>query len=390
MFGRSFRLPLSLLGIPVYVDLSFLIVLPLLAWIIGSQLAIFAHMFGIPLSESMMTGAAPYGLGLIAAIGLFVSVLIHELGHAVTARGYGVKVRRITLWFLGGVAQFEEIPKQRGAEAVVSIVGPLVSAAIGVICWLALRAVDADAPAVRFVLAYLAYMNIVLAIFNLLPALPLDGGRVLRSLLALAMPYGEATQVAGGVSKFLAVIMGLFGLFSLNFFLLLVAIFIYAAVSAETRTGQLEELLRGALVRDLMNPQVATVTPDLRVADLTQRMLHDHHLGFPVTDSSGNVLGLVTLRDLQGKDPAIQVRDVMHTDVPKLPEQATAVEALRLMSHNEFGRVIATRDGGQMSGIITKTDLMRLIRIRMVGWGLGHHGMTSGYDMTSGHGAAPV
>jgi len=376
MLGRSYRLPLNLLGIPVYVDVSFLVVLPLLAWIIGSQLGYFAAMFGIPVTRTLAVGMAPYGLGLIAAAGLFISVVLHELGHAVMARRYGVKVRRITLWFLGGVAQFEEMPKQRGAEAVVSIVGPLVSLFIGGVCGLLLRTMPAGEIAGRFLLAYLTYMNIVLAVFNLIPALPLDGGRVLRSLLALAMPQTQATQIAGGISKFLAVAMGLFGLFSLNFFLLLVAIFIFAAVSAETRTGQLEELLRGALVRDLMNPHVSTVSPDLAVSDLTERMLQEHHLGFPVTDGNGNVLGLVTLQDVQGKDPALPIRDVMQPDAPTLPEEATAVEALRLMTRNGFGRVIAT-DHGRMSGIITKTDLMRLIQIRMAGWGFTHTGATS-------------
>ena len=374
MFGRSYRLPLNLLGIPVYVDVSFLVVLPLLAWIIGSQVGEFGRMFGIPLSVSLTTGEMPYVLGLIAAAGLFLSVLIHELGHAITARGYGVQVRRITLWFLGGVAQFEELPKQHGAEAVVSIVGPVVSFAIGGICWLALRAVPTGALATRFVLAYLAYTNVVLAIFNMLPALPLDGGRVLRSLLALGMPYAKATQISASISKVLAVVMGLFGLFSLNFFLLLIAIFIFAAVNAETRSGQLEDLLRGALVRDLMNPDVHTVPPDIRLAELMERMLHEHHLGFPVTDESGNVLGMVTLQDAQGKDPALPVREVMRPDVPRLPERASAIEALRLMSNNGFGRVIATRDGGRMSGIITKTDLMRLIQLRLAGWGIARPG----------------
>jgi Zn-dependent protease len=370
MFGRSYRLPLNLLGIPVYVDVSFLVVLPLLAWIIGSQVGAFAKMFGIPLTPYWTTGAMPYVLGLIAAAGLFVSVVIHELGHAITARGYGVQVRRITLWFLGGVAQFEELPKQHGAEAVVSVVGPLVSVAIGIVCWLTLRVVPADYLATRFVLAYLAYTNIVLAVFNMLPALPLDGGRVLRSLLAMGMPHAKATQISASISKALAVVMGLFGLFSLNFFLLLIAIFIFAAVNAETRSGQLEELLRGALVRDLMNPDVHTVPPDIRVADLMERMLHEHHLGFPVTDETGNVLGMVTLDEAQGKDPALPVREVMRPDAPKLPEQASAVDALRLMSNNGFGRVIATRDGGRMSGIITKTDLMRLIQLRLAGLGV--------------------
>jgi predicted transcriptional regulator len=166
--------------------------------------------------------------------------------------------------------------------------------------------------------------------------------------------------------------MGIFGLFSLNFFLLLVAIFIYSAVNSETRTEQLEELLQGARVRDLMNPDVHTVPPDIHVSDLMQKMFQDHHRGYPVTDPAGHVLGLVTLRDIQGKDPAAAVRDVMQPNAPMLSEDATAVEALRLMSRNGMGRVIATHNGGEMSGIITKTDLMRAIMLRSNARGLGH------------------
>jgi Zn-dependent protease/predicted transcriptional regulator len=372
MFGRSFRLPLKLLGIPVYVDVSFLVVLPLLAWIIGSQVGEFAKMFGIPNAAELSVGAEPYLLGLIAAIGLFVCVVIHELGHAVTARGYGVPVRRITLWFLGGVAQFEEMPRQPGAEAVVAIVGPLVSLALGGICWGVERFVSPAATAERFIVSYLVYMNIVLAVFNLLPAMPLDGGRVLRSLLALRMPRLQATQAAAGVSKVLAALLGIFGLFSLNFWLLLIAIFIWVTVGAETRVDQVESLTRGLLVRDLMNPDVHSVPPDMRVSELLDHMLHDHHLGFPVVDHSGAVVGIISLRQVQGKPPESSVSDVMQHDVPTVADDAPANDALRLLTRDGMGRVIVTNHGGRMSGIITKTDLMHLIRLRQAGWDVGY------------------
>ncbi|HEX4054293.1 MAG TPA: site-2 protease family protein [Tepidisphaeraceae bacterium] len=372
MFGRSFRLPFKLLGIPVFVDLSFLLVLPLLAWIIGSQIGEFAKMFGLANAHALSTGVEPYVLGLIAAIGLFVSVVIHELGHAVTARAYGVQVRRITLWFLGGVAQFEDMPRQPGAEAIVAIVGPLVSFAIGAVCWWLERFVPPSASPARFIVGYLVYMNIVLAIFNLIPAMPLDGGRVLRSLLALWMPRLQATQIAAGVSKVLAALLGVVGLFSLNFWLLLIAIFIYMSVGAETRFDQFEAITRGLLVRDLMNPDVHAVPPEMHVSELLDHMLRQHHLGFPVVNPSGAVVGMVTLRQVQGKPPQTAVSDVMQRDVPTVSDHAPANEALRLMTRDGLGRVIATADGGRMSGIITKTDLMHLIRLRSAGWDIGY------------------
>src|SRR5690606_5766025 len=217
MFKTVYKLPFRLLGIPVHLDISLLLVLPLLAWIIGNDVELFVKVFQLDIDPSqLMGGVTPYLYGLLAAIGLFLSVLIHELGHSVVGQHYGLKIRRITLWILGGMAQFERIPRQRGTEAIMAIAGPITSFLLGGLSWLAFHSVPVDAAGLRFVLAYLMYMNVVLAVFNLIPALPLDGGRVLRSLLALRMPYLRATQIAAGTSKFLAVLLGMLGFVSLN------------------------------------------------------------------------------------------------------------------------------------------------------------------------------
>jgi Zn-dependent protease/CBS domain-containing protein len=355
------------LGIPLQLDLSFLVVLPFMMWIIGRQVGAFAHMFGLPDSPVLHNGYMPYVLGLIAAIGLFVSVVIHELGHAVVARLYGVNVKSITLWFLGGVAQFGEMPRQRGAEAIVAIVGPIVSVVIGLICWGILHAMPAAAIASRFVLAYLAYTNIVLAIFNLLPAMPLDGGRVLRSVLALWMPRETATTIAAVVSRTLAVLLGIVGLLSFNFFLLLIAVFIYTAVSSETTIGQIEQLLRGLSVADVMNPDVHSVTPELSLADVTDRMFKEHRLAFPVTDESGHLVGQVGLAQAQGHDPSLQVRQVMLTDPLAMPQSAPAAEAFRRLGENGFGKIGVIDEWQRLVGIVSKTDLLRLLQLRGAG-----------------------
>ena len=370
MFGRSYRLPFRLLGIPVQLDLTFLLILPLLAWLIGSQVPLFTRLFGLPSGPLEQRAWMPYALGLIAAAGLFVAVVLHELGHAVTARLYGVKVKSITLWFLGGVAQFEEMPRQPGAEAVVSIVGPIVSIAIAGVCWVARHAMPSldttGNVATRFVLAYLVYTNVVLAIFNLIPALPLDGGRIFRSLLALKLPHEQATRIAGSISRFLAIALGLWGLATFNIFLLLVAVFIYLSGGAETHVGQVESLLRGVPVHEVMNRQVISVAPDLTVTDLKHRMLEEHHLGFPVVDSSGQLLGIITLRDVQGQNPAAEVRQFMRGESPTIDPHADAVDAFQLMSRNGSPRVVVM-DGRRIVGLITKSDLMRLIQLRASG-----------------------
>src|SRR5690606_10083870 len=216
-------LPFRLLGVPVRLDVTFLLALPLFAYVIGSQLPEFtaqlrqvALLRDPDLARRLVPGqseSVAWLVGLVAALGLFASVLVHELGHAVVARLYGVRTLEIRLWFLGGVAQFKDLPRRRGAEAIVALAGPATSLALGALLWLALPSVPLGSTATT-VVAYLGITNVGLALFNLLPAIPLDGGRVLRSLLALAMPRLRATNVAVAISAALAALMGFYGVVS--------------------------------------------------------------------------------------------------------------------------------------------------------------------------------
>src|SRR5215212_2036903 len=159
MFRKAYRLPFKLLGIPVLLDVTFLIILPVFALSIAGRVDYWARQVGVEDHPSLHSAWVPYLLGLVTAVGLFASVLVHELGHSVVARMYGVKVRSITLWLLGGVAQFDEMPRQRGAEAVMAIAGPLVSVAVGLLCAAGLYGLGPRWVPARFVLNYLAYMN---------------------------------------------------------------------------------------------------------------------------------------------------------------------------------------------------------------------------------------
>lgn len=365
MFGRAIRLPFTLFGIPVLLDWTFLIILPVFAWLIARQMPDLIGWFNLEAGrETLLEGWTPYVLGLFAAIGLFISVLIHELGHSLVARRYGVKVKSIRLWLLGGVAQFEDMPRQRGAEAVVAIVGPIVSVAVGTVCFFIVPILPVTAYGARFVFEYLAVLNYILAVFNLIPALPLDGGRVLRSLLAMKMSHLRATQISAGVAKFFAVVLALLGILG-NFWLLIIAFFIYMAVNAETQNSLVIEMLQGIDVRHLMTRNVKTVPADLPLADLPQRMFAEHHLGFPVVNESGQVVGMVSLRNLERLDGEGVVGQIMSRPVSTIHEDASALDAFQLMGKNNFGRVVVTDDAGGMVGIITKTDLMRAIQIRM-------------------------
>lgn len=379
MFRTVYRLPFRLLGIPVQLDITFLLVLPLLAWIIGSELGNYIRLFNLPVDpEPLEEGLMPYFLGLLAAVGLFTSVVLHELGHAAVGQSYGVEIRSITLWILGGMAQFERIPRQPGAEAVIAIAGPLTSYAVGAVCWVVLAFTSDLAPPVAFILGYLMWMNWFLATFNLLPALPLDGGRILRSLLALRMSHLRATRVAAGASKVQALALGLLGFLSLNVFLVLIAFFVYIAGTGESQVTTVAEMLHGIKVHDLMTREVKTVSPHTRVSELMQRMFHERHLGYPVVDSSRNMIGLVTLDDVKrlrgdsgSSDADTSIEKIMSREVLTIPYDASALEAFERMAQNDFGKLIVVDAYGRMVGIISKTDLMRAIQVRMVGLPLG-------------------
>jgi len=371
MFSKPIWLPFRLLGIPVSLDLSFLLVLPLFAFLIGSQLPAYLQLLQVNAPSELLQSPTSYLLGLLAAVGLFLSVLIHELGHALTARAYGVQTREITLWLLGGVAQLEQIPRTRGTEAVIAIAGPLVSILLAGLFGLLRGAVPTDVAVGQFLLGYLAYINLSLALFNLLPALPLDGGRILRSLLALYKPYLEATRTAVTLSKILAFALGLLGLFMGNLFLILIALFVFMAASGEAEQTLLNRTLEGLKVRDLMTREVSTVPPNLSVAELLDKMMQERHVGYPVVEA-GRLLGLISLEDLQGASPQTRVLERMRPPL-HLDEQTEALAALHRMAQEGFSRVLVTDPSGNLVGILSKTDLLRALQLRAAQMNLSDH-----------------
>ena len=375
MFQHAYRLPFRLLGIPVQLDLTFLIVLPLFAWVIGSNIPAYVELFDLELSnESLADGATAFWIGLAAAVGLFASVLVHELGHCVVGRRYDLEIENITLWLLGGLARFKEMPKHGGIEAVVAIAGPLTSFALAGVCWLVFVATSAESPALHFVCAYLMWMNVVLGTFNLLPALPLDGGRVLRSLLELRMGHVQATLAAANASRMMALGLGLVGFLSGHIFLMLVALFVFMAGTAELQSATAAEALRGIRVRDLMSRGVHTVDPSLRVTELFDRMLADGYLAYPVVGIEGRVDGWITLQAIRerirsggAENERLLVRDLMSREVDSVRPSESALEAFQRIGQNGSGRLVVVDRLGRLRGVISKTDLVRAVEVRLVG-----------------------
>jgi Zn-dependent protease/CBS domain-containing protein len=368
---RSFRIG-SLFGIPIKLDLTFLLVLPLFAYLIGAQIEDVAGILNDGLAAGIDVGAITGGsmswlLGLAAAIGLFVGVVLHELGHSLTARRYGFPIESITLWLFGGIASFSEMPEDWRQELNIAVAGPIVSILVGVASYALFVVTPESLDGARFVLGYLAVLNVALAIFNMLPAFPMDGGRVLRALLARSQPYAQATQQAASIGKLFAVLMGLFGLFSGNIILIGVAFFVYIAASSEAQQVTMKAAFQDVTVGDIMTPanDLHTVEPETTVAELIQRMFTERHTGYPVVDTNAfegeRLIGLVTLTDAREIEPverdAYTVEDVMTTELQTITPDSDAMAAIDQMREHDIGRLLVV-DNDDLVGLISRTDVM--------------------------------
>ena len=367
---RGFRIG-SAFDIPVRLNWSFLVVLPFfaafIAWDITALTEIINQVFATAIDPAQLSqGALPLALGLASAVGLFAGVLLHEFGHSLVALRYGYEIESITLWLLGGVASFEEFPENWRHELVIAVAGPVVSVLVGVGSYAVFLGLPAGLDPARFVFGYLAVLNVVLAVFNLLPAFPMDGGRILRALLARNQSRAQATQQAAAVGKAFAFGLALLGLFA-NFFLILLAFFIYIAASSEAQQTSLKAAFEGVTVRDVMTPadRLMTVDRDASVADLLNRMFEERHTGYPVVHN-GALVGMVTLDDASDikevERDAYRVEDVMDTEVPTIGPGADAMEAFERMQEHGVGRLPVV-DDGDIVGIISRTDLMRAFDI---------------------------
>jgi Zn-dependent protease/CBS domain-containing protein len=361
----------SAFGIPIRLDLTFLLILPLFAWLIGGDVAdlvgVLNGIFGIAMPVGPLTaGSTPWLLGATAATGLFVCVLLHEFGHSLVAMRYGYHIESITLWLFGGVARFTEMPEDWRQELTIAVAGPIVSVALGVLSYLGVRLVPAGLPMVQFVLAYLAMTNVALAVFNMLPGFPMDGGRVLRALLARTRPHARATQIAAEVGKLFAVVLAIVGLFA-NLFLVALAFFIYIGASSEAQQTVMKATFQDVAVRDIMTPasELETVTADTSIATLTDRMFRERHTGYPVL-RSGALVGMVTLDDTREvrevERDAYRVEDVMATDLVTIDPEADAMDAISLMQREGVGRLPVV-DDDDLVGLISRSDLVRAFNI---------------------------
>jgi Zn-dependent protease/CBS domain-containing protein len=369
-FGARWRL-FRLFGIPVYLDVSWLIILVLLSWTLARYF--FEELPGLQ--------PGSYGaMGVIAAITFFICIVLHEAGHALVARSSEMPVRGITLFLFGGVAELGGEPRSARSEFAMAIAGPVVSLVLaGILAALAYFGRAAGwAAAVVAVLAYLAWINVAVLLFNMVPAFPLDGGRVLRSILwAVTGNVRRATQWAALCGQAFAwfligvgVWLVLMGQFVSGIWLGLIGLFLNNAARSSYQQVVIREALAGEPVRHFMNPNPVVVPPSLDVKHWVEDYVYRfHRRSFPVA-SNHHLEGFVTTREL-ARLPREEwdrhtVGELMRHDLGavSIGPDADALEALQKLQRSGGNRLLVT-DGDELLGIVTLRDLLRFLHLKI-------------------------
>jgi len=314
-------------------------------------------------------------VGGVSAVCLFGSVLAHELTHSFVAIARGLEVKGITLFIFGGVSSIEMDAEGASDEFLVSIVGPLSSLLLAGVFWFLGRAIPPETP-LGAIFGYLVLINVLLALFNLLPGFPLDGGRVLRAVLwATTKDYAKATNIAAGVGQafsFLLIAWGVVQIFSGNFFnglwTAFVGWFLNGAADASRQEVYTRETFDGVKVADLMEPAPVTIAPDMPVSEVVQEyILRRGWRAIPVCDGS-RLLGIVSVTDVKDLDeekwPTTRVDAVMTTSpLFSVSPSADMTDALKILSDNQIHQVLVT-EGDQLLGVLTRAHIVDHLQYR--------------------------
>jgi len=355
----SFKL-LTVSGIGVYIHVTFLILVA----------AIFSEYF----ERGGMSLALP---GTALVISVFVCVLLHEFGHALTARRFGVRTRDIVLLPIGGVARLERIPREPIQEFLITVAGPSVNLVIAAVLFLTLKALglaitlDVDAVTAppfgtEAFLRQLLGINIALVVFNLIPAFPMDGGRILRSLLAFRLSYARATGIAARVGQAFAVLLCFAAISSHQWLIVLVSVFVFLGATGEAASAQIQRLFQGICASAGVIADFKTLGPDDSLRLAVQRLLSGCQVDFPVVDG-GKVLGILTRQQLvtalQERGPEALVRDIPLSEVSPVEASDPMFHAWEELSRQGVA-CLPVRDQGQISGWITSDNLAEVAMVR--------------------------
>jgi Zn-dependent protease/CBS domain-containing protein len=371
MFGRSIKL-FNLFGFEVSIDLSWLIIAVLVSWSLAAGL--------FPYLYKNLSTQTYWLMGVIGALGLFLSVIFHEFCHSLVARRLGLPMKGITLFIFGGVAEMGEEPSSAKVEFLMAIAGPLSSFFLAFIFYLIYaQGMAGGWPLpVNGVIRYLAYINVLLAVFNLLPAFPLDGGRVLRSILWGAWnDLRRATRVSaviGSAFGFGLIALGILQLIGGNFIAglwwFLIGLFIRNAAQMSYQQLLVRNALAGEPVRRFMNPNPITAPSSVTVEQLVEDYIYKYHFKmFPVLDN-GRLVGCITTRQIK-EVPREQWSQVTIGELASqgshentISPETDAVKALALMHQTENSRLLVV-EGTRLVGILTLKDLMKFLSLKV-------------------------
>ena len=345
-------------GIDIRMHWTFLLIL---LWISVSQLAA-GH------------GAAGAAYMVALVLSVFFCVVLHELGHALAARRYGIGTRDITLLPIGGVARLERMPSDPKQELVVALAGPLVNVVIAGVLFVGLlvgqglnqvTAVPQAANSLAEFGANLLWINVALVVFNLLPAFPMDGGRVLRALLAMRMDYIRATEIAATTGQLMAIVFGSIGLFT-NPFLVFIAIFVYLGAEAEAQQVRVRDMLEGVTVERAMVTRFRTLAPEDTLETAADALLAGDQTDFPIVDSGG-LRGVLQRNDLiqglRSLGPKNRVFDAMSPIIDHALEQDSLEETIQRMKEQHRSAIPVLRND-QVVGILSMDNIGELVMLR--------------------------
>ena len=355
----------SIMGIPIRVHFSWLIVFGLITWLLSSRY--------FPAVAPDLPIASYWTKGVLAALLLFASVAFHELAHSYVAQKYHLTIESITLFIFGGVAQMKGDPPSPRAEFWIAIAGPLSSFFLSAVFFLLMMS---TAGGIKALFSYVARLNLILGIFNLIPGFPMDGGRVLRSAIwGKKKDYFYATQKASSVGRGIALFFIFYGLFSIftggpgGIWLMFIGWFLYSAAQASYQQSTLQEVLSGIKVKDIMVREMQAMDPSISLDEaVNQYFLRYGYGGFPVIED-GKFLGIITLKEVKsvpreewGRVKVSEV-SVPHEKRWELSPEADVTKALELMIKEDKGRIVVT-EKGKIIGLITRNGIARYVQIR--------------------------
>jgi Zn-dependent protease/predicted transcriptional regulator len=368
MFLHRIKL-LTLAGFTVWIDASWLVFAGLFAWTLAAGL--------FPSTMPSLSTATYWWMAAVATIGLLFSIVLHELSHSLVARRFNMPITGITLFIFGGVAELGNEPSDAKSEFLMAVVGPITSMVLGTLFFAAVALGGAAPRPMLGVLGYLGYINWLLALFNLVPAFPLDGGRMLRAALwGWKKDLRWATELAAGAGAVFGIALILWGVFEVlteNFvggvWLFLIGMFLHGAAGAARQQMALQQALAGRRVAEFMSPYPIAVTPDLPIRELVEAYFYRYHFKALPVRRDDQLVGCVTASQVRKTDRAqwdrVTVGEIMDRCSPDntVPPEADALEALKQMQRTGNSRLLVI-DRGRLRGILSLRDMLQYLSIK--------------------------